>query len=581
MIPQAITHCLNRRAPRSTLFLIFGSLSFLTLCIFLLHLPSLKQVSRIPIFGVQDEKEVVLAPGQPGMTSSSTPAGAPTSKTLPPQPPTSQEEQPHHQNTNPHNNIESGQTPITHINNNEEVEDDSLPEMTQYTNHHPPILPSPTLIADLPSSAILPSLPHPTSSSAPKSRIIVVGDVHGNLGPLKELLKKIEFSPHNNYNLDSGIHHPHHGKTKTKDHLIFVGDMITRGPDSRGVVDLAMKVGASAVRGNHEDRVLAAARGMKRLDRNEWTARDIAGENQYNSDESSSSTSASSANPEDLETFKRKRKKKKTKDDHARKIAKSLSRSQLHWLESLPIILRIGHFPPETTSPLPPWDAAEIVVVHGGLVPGVKLESQDPWAVMNMRSLLYPRHNDDDDDGDDDNDDDEYDDKEKEDEFAPQNTITVPIDTRKGEPWSRAWNRYQNFLASSSSSSSPNTTTATTTKTTVVIYGHDARAGLQADMEVDISDPQSPRGGSRKNGKKKKKNKKKAGGHGRPNKGVRYAFGLDSGCGHGKQLTALVIEGVEGDAEGKDGKMGVGHRLVQVDCGLGVHGVDGQEGEGE
>jgi hypothetical protein len=29
----------------------------------------------------------------------------------------------------------------------------------------------------------------------------------------------------------------------------------------------------------------------------------------------------------------------------------------------------------------------EVVVVHGGLVPGVDLENQDPSAVMNMRTL--------------------------------------------------------------------------------------------------------------------------------------------------------------------------------------------------
>ncbi len=27
------------------------------------------------------------------------------------------------------------------------------------------------------------------------------------------------------------------------------------------------------------------------------------------------------------------------------------------------------------------------IVVHGGLVPGVPLEKQDPWMVMNIRSI--------------------------------------------------------------------------------------------------------------------------------------------------------------------------------------------------
>ncbi|KAK3905748.1 hypothetical protein C8A05DRAFT_30444, partial [Staphylotrichum tortipilum] len=39
--------------------------------------------------------------------------------------------------------------------------------------------------------------------------------------------------------------------------------------------------------------------------------------------------------------------------------------------------------------------------------------------------------------------------------------------------------------------------------------------------------------------------------------GTRYAFGLDSGCGHGKQLTALIVEAGPG---------GITHRVEQVDC---------------
>ncbi|KAK4162471.1 Metallo-dependent phosphatase-like protein [Cladorrhinum sp. PSN259] len=574
MIPQAVTHLFNRRAPRSMLFLIFGSLSFLTLCIFLLHLPSLQPVARIPISGLQDEKKVVSEPGQPGMTSLSTPAVAPGSTTslMPDEDPPHHN---HHQSTNTHHISQADQMPIAHIDENE---DDEFSGMTQFTNHHPPILPSPTLIADLPASAVLPSIPRPTSSSTPKSRIIVVGDVHGNLEPLKELLKKIEFSPHNNYDFESngkkhgGTRPPHQGKTR--DQLVFVGDMITRGPDSRGVVDLAMKVGASAVRGNHEDRVLAAARGMKKLDRNEWTAQDLSGENQYHSSEEES-PDPDTADPEALN----RKKKHKSKDDHARKIAKSLSRSQLRWLESLPIILRLGHFPfTATASPSPPWDAGTIVVVHGGLVPGVKLESQDPWAVMNMRSLLYPRHrhhgkkkgpkhktlSSDNDEFDLENDD------TPENEFTTKNTVTVPIDTRKGEPWSRAWNRYQNALSLSSRLHND---------TMVVIYGHDAKAGLQADMEVDIS----PYSSSKNNNNKKKKKSKGGSSHGNNNrkkkpKGVRYAFGLDSGCGHGKQLTGLVIEAVEDEKDG--GKQRIKHKLVQVDCGgeVSLHG-EGQDQE--
>jgi hypothetical protein len=34
----------------------------------------------------------------------------------------------------------------------------------------------------------------------------------------------------------------------------------------------------------------------------------------------------------------------------------------------------------------------EVVVVHAGLVPGLKLEGQDPVAVMNMRTVDLETH---------------------------------------------------------------------------------------------------------------------------------------------------------------------------------------------
>jgi hypothetical protein len=68
-------------------------------------------------------------------------------------------------------------------------------------------------------------------------RTIIVGDVHGCAGELERMLKRVNFA--------SG------------DHLVLVGDLIARGPDSRGVLRIARETGASFVRGNHEDRVLA------------------------------------------------------------------------------------------------------------------------------------------------------------------------------------------------------------------------------------------------------------------------------------------------------------------------------------
>lgn len=67
-------------------------------------------------------------------------------------------------------------------------------------------------------------------------RTIVVGDVHGCADELEDLLDRLAFA--------SG------------DRLIFVGDLVARGPASLRVLDIARATGALIVRGNHEQKLL-------------------------------------------------------------------------------------------------------------------------------------------------------------------------------------------------------------------------------------------------------------------------------------------------------------------------------------
>jgi hypothetical protein len=67
-------------------------------------------------------------------------------------------------------------------------------------------------------------------------RTVIVGDVHGCAAELETLLERLAFT--------------------TGDRLVFVGDLIARGPDSRGVLDIARNTGAIVVRGNHEEKLL-------------------------------------------------------------------------------------------------------------------------------------------------------------------------------------------------------------------------------------------------------------------------------------------------------------------------------------
>jgi len=67
-------------------------------------------------------------------------------------------------------------------------------------------------------------------------RTIVVGDVHGCRRELEQLLDRIAFA--------------------AGDRLVFVGDLVARGPDSLGVLDVVRRTGAIVVRGNHEQKLL-------------------------------------------------------------------------------------------------------------------------------------------------------------------------------------------------------------------------------------------------------------------------------------------------------------------------------------
>jgi hypothetical protein len=83
-------------------------------------------------------------------------------------------------------------------------------------------------------------------------RTVCIGDIHGCLELLEQLLEKIKYDP-------------------AEDHLVFVGDLIDRGPDPAGVVRfvraLQLRGRVTVIRGNHEDKCIrwlaAEARAKK------------------------------------------------------------------------------------------------------------------------------------------------------------------------------------------------------------------------------------------------------------------------------------------------------------------------------
>ncbi|TRX89790.1 hypothetical protein FHL15_009380 [Xylaria flabelliformis] len=454
-----------------------------------------------------------------------------------------------------------------------------------------------------PQVSTLPASHLPTNTR----RLMIIGDVHGHVKSLEALLRKAEFS------------------AARGDTVVFAGDMVNKGPDSAGVVELAIKIGAFGVRGNHEDRVLRAweyLEAKKRAkgegvvvsnnsddDDDDDEEEDESGiitdakeeeESEEVQNSGSEEGSESEKEEEDSQSIlhdkkhkeknhkkkKGKKEKKKKKKGHNKhkphKIdivtAKSLKPEHRTWLSRLPLILRIGDLGPRY---------GEVLVVHAGLVPGVPLESQDPEAVMTMRTILLPPSLSDTSHLFDDpflhtkSDDDQlpltttttqitdqspHDDEVKESKAKHHPPKMIPSASRKGIPWAEIWTSYQQAYFSPpslpSSPSSPSSQLLLPVRPATVVYGHDAKAGLKMR---------------------------------------KYAFGVDSGCGNGERLTGVVFEfgeqgtldneemrgkGEEGKNEnGKDNDNGNGndrdegddgqstghkarirHRLVSVSC---------------
>jgi len=80
------------------------------------------------------------------------------------------------------------------------------------------------------------------------TRTLAIGDLHGNLAPLELLWSTISPQP--------------------EDRVVFIGDYVDRGPDSKGVIDfcldLAEELDVTFLSGNHEEKFQLA-----RIDRTE------------------------------------------------------------------------------------------------------------------------------------------------------------------------------------------------------------------------------------------------------------------------------------------------------------------------
>lgn len=92
----------------------------------------------------------------------------------------------------------------------------------------------------------------------PDGPLDIIGDVHGELAALERLLDKLDRASRP-------------GEERT---LVFVGDLVDRGPDSPGVLDLVRGLGAHCILGNHEVNALRNDPQRRRTGEDWWYGRE-------------------------------------------------------------------------------------------------------------------------------------------------------------------------------------------------------------------------------------------------------------------------------------------------------------------
>jgi hypothetical protein len=158
------------------------------------------------------------------------------------------------------------------------------------------------------------------------------------------------------------------GYDNSTDHLVFTGDIVTKGPHSLPVIDFARETGASCVRGNQDHKVLEHFfRYRSHHFRNIFCRHDIDSSSDSDSETGDEDHSFSKKKGHKKNNKNNKHKNKKNKNPRkAKKIAKQMNPHQAQWLNNCPLILRVNGV----------RELGNVVVVHAGLVPGVELQSQ-------------------------------------------------------------------------------------------------------------------------------------------------------------------------------------------------------------
>lgn len=279
-------------------------------------------------------------------------------------------------------------------------------------------------------------------------RTIVIGDVHGCLSQLQELLCKVHFThpafasalaQHRSVLAGAGPApvppSPAPSSTDRQDLCVLVGDLVNKGPDSYGVVRFLRAIAAACVLGNHDVKLIHLVEKIR--------AGTVASE-----DEKSSLFELAKHCPDDV----------------------------FDYLVQLPHVVRLPQY--------------RALVVHAGVDPCLPLTAQDVEAVTRMRNLATPA---------------EYEKAQAKpkphcDPPLSQSTCFCTLERASvGKAWSKVYNASQAALTATASAVSTTTNTASSATAAatssssgdgvcpclpeyaqqLVVFGHDAKRRLQ------------------------------------------------------------------------------------------------------
>ncbi|MEF8851862.1 MAG: metallophosphoesterase family protein [Haloarculaceae archaeon] len=98
-----------------------------------------------------------------------------------------------------------------------------------------------------PRQTLASDVPHRRIDADEWAEIYVVGDVHGSRAALERLVGRVDPAP--------------------EDLVVFVGDLVRKGPDSAGVLDIVReRPNFLSVRGNNEQKLLVGRKSLSSLD---------------------------------------------------------------------------------------------------------------------------------------------------------------------------------------------------------------------------------------------------------------------------------------------------------------------------